>query len=349
MSDYGENRSRRRSSRSLFGPVILIALGVYFLLSNLGMLATPNWTAVFQLWPLWLIFIGVNIIVKSAPRPFGTFLSMMVGITAVAIMGYVLFFADDNPLLARLNVPGDAEIHIETLSYHPEEISRADIELVLSSAGADINKLEDSNDLLAGTVSTTGEVVFETIESGNQATVFLDSRTADGFNWLNPSNWRSSAQLSRWQIGLSPQIDIDLKIDAASGSTSADLTGLTLTFLHIDSASGRFDLTLPEGEYDIDYNAASGSSTIVFPENGRFFVNLDGASGHIALHIPDGMEARVEVEEGSGRFAPDGRFELISGERNGDGVWETGGFDDAANRIELAIKVASGSVSIETP
>ncbi|MCP5097611.1 MAG: DUF4097 domain-containing protein [Chloroflexi bacterium] len=349
MSEYGDKQPRRKSSRSLFGPVVLISVGVYFLMSNMGIVAEPNWGAIFQLWPLWLIFIGINIIVQSMPRPFGSFLSFVVGITAVAIFGYILFFGDDNPLLARLNVPSNLETIVEEISYRPEEIRSAHIELDLNSAGADIFALEDNNDLIAGSVSYTGDLIFDTSESGDQATVYLDTRSGDGFDFFNPSNWNTSAQLTQWQLGLNPNVEIDLKIDAASGTTSADLQALSLSYLDVDSASGRFDLTLPEGEYDVKYDAASGASTIVFPENGRYAVNLEGGSGHITLVIPEGMAVQVDVEDGSGRFSPDGRFELVDGERNDDGVWETDGFANATDQIELTLDVASGSVTIETP
>ena len=142
---------------------------------------------------------------------------------------------------------------------------------------------------------------------------------------------------------------MELRLNSSSGSIDADLSELSLTYLELDSASGSIDMALPEGEYDVDVNAASGSMQIVFPDNGRLNTKIDGASGSLTLLLPAGMEARVEINDGSGSFHPDGRFDLIDGERDGDGIWQTANYEDTANRIDFNINVASGSVRIETP
>ena len=350
MSDY--SKDTRRHGRSMFGPIVLIAVGVFFLLSNLGMVGSPNWAAVFQLWPLWLIFAGVNIIVQQAPRPFGGFLSGLVGLTAVAIFGYVLLFSEDNALLSRLGIhstPENLETLVDEISFRPEDATEALVEIDFNSAGADLYALEDSNDLIAGTVTYTGELVVDAEDNGNRATYYLDTRANDNdwIFWVNPSNWDGFAQSDRWQLGLNPDYDIELRLDSSSGSINADLSELTLTYLKIDSASGSMDLALPAGEYDVDVNAASGSMEIAFADSGSFDAKIDAASGSITLIIPEGMEARVEIEEASGSFRPDGRFDLVDGDRDGDGVWETANYDGADNRIDLEIDMASGSVRIE--
>ena len=350
MSDY--SKDHRRKSRSMFGPIVLIAIGVYFLLSNLGMVSSPNWTAVMQLWPLWLIFAGVNIIAQQAPRPFGGFLSGLVGLTAVAAFGYVLLFSEENALLTRLGIRATptVEKQVEEISFRPEDASSAVVEINFNSAGANVHGLEDSSDLIAGTVSYTGELVFDTRESDGRANVYLDTRTGDDWVvWLNPSNWDGFEQDDRWQIGLNPAYETDLRLDSASGSIDADLSELLLSRFKLDSASGSTAVSLPEGEYDVDVNAASGSLQLTFPENGRLDTKIDGASGSITLYVPQSMEARVEINDGSGSFHPDGRFELIDGDRDGDGTWQTAGYEDAGSRIEFKIDIASGSVQITTP
>ncbi|KAA3663562.1 MAG: hypothetical protein DWQ04_10160 [Chloroflexi bacterium] len=350
MSDY--SKDTRRRSRSMFGPIVLIAVGVYFLLSNLGMVSSPNWAAVFQLWPLWLIFAGVNIIVQQAPRPFGGFLSAVVGVTAVALFGYVLLFSEDNALLTRLGVRSTPNVETidEDISFRPEDASSALVEIDFNSAGANLFTLEDNNDLIAGTVTYTGDLILETDQSGDRATVYLDTKANDDWGvWFNPSNWNGFEGGDRWQLGLNPNYEMELRLNSSSGSINADLSELSLTYLELDSASGSIDMAIPEGEYDVDVNAASGSLEIVFPENGRLDTKIDGASGSITLLLPEGMEAQVEIEDGSGSFRPDGRFDLIDGERDGDGTWQTANYEDASNRVTFKIDVASGSVRIDTP
>lgn len=52
-------------SRSTFGPIILIALGVLFLLSNFGLLPRL-WPLLAQWWPLILIVVGINMLVQRS-------------------------------------------------------------------------------------------------------------------------------------------------------------------------------------------------------------------------------------------------------------------------------------------
>ena len=47
---------------SLVGPMILIALGVVFLLNNLGILPWSIWEVILRLWPILLIGIGLDLL-----------------------------------------------------------------------------------------------------------------------------------------------------------------------------------------------------------------------------------------------------------------------------------------------
>jgi hypothetical protein len=76
--------------------------GVYFLLRNLGIVSDLNWGVAFQLWPLLLIFLGINIIVQQVRRPFGTILSGLVSLTAVTLFGAILLFGVELPVFVAL-------------------------------------------------------------------------------------------------------------------------------------------------------------------------------------------------------------------------------------------------------
>jgi hypothetical protein len=340
-----------RPSPSLFGPIILIAIGAYFLLRNLGALPDLawNWAAVLQLWPLWLIFLGVNIIVKQAPQPFGAFFSALVGITAVALAGYVLLFAEDNPLLARLGVnTEEVAWQTETVSFPLEDAETAVVELDFSSPAASLYALEDSNDLINGTIAYTGDLIFETEREGDEAHVRLDTRTGQDWTWIfNPGTWDEADR--EWAIGLSPRTPLDLQADLSSGSVEMDLSELSLSALSVDGSSGSFRLALPDGDYPVQYDASSGSTRINLPEAGQIDLDIEGSSGSLILYLPESMEARLDVSDGSGSLSLDDRFTQVSGDDPDEGVWETAAYDDAPNRITLTLDVGSGSVRVRQP
>ena len=62
MSEQKITPHRRRSS--LFGPLLLIALGIVFLLSNLRVLQGDIWETILRLWPVILIVVGLDSIYK---------------------------------------------------------------------------------------------------------------------------------------------------------------------------------------------------------------------------------------------------------------------------------------------
>ncbi len=58
---------RRKSG--LCGALILIALGIVFLLDNLGLLEWDAWGTIMRLWPLVFILIGLNMLLGSRAAP----------------------------------------------------------------------------------------------------------------------------------------------------------------------------------------------------------------------------------------------------------------------------------------
>ena len=57
-----------RRPPSLVGPLGLIALGLLFLLTNLGVLSPGVWDTLWRLWPFALIAVGVEVLVGRRTR-----------------------------------------------------------------------------------------------------------------------------------------------------------------------------------------------------------------------------------------------------------------------------------------
>ena len=341
-------RARRRNS--LFGPIILIAIGVYFLLNNLDIVSYQiNWVAALQLWPLALILIGINVIVRQAPGVLGGFLSALVGLLAVAIFGYVLFFSADDPVLSRFGLTtGTADIQRETIEFAADDVETAVAEIHFGLPSAELRALTDSRNLIEGQVSHAGDLVFDASAAGGAASIILDDQVNAGSWFLNPANWTNFSEEDRWQIGLNPDIPTDLNLDISAGSVSLDLSELTLNRLEVDGGAGSAEVWLPGGEYDVFYDVSAGSTKITLPDFGRHKIEIDGGAGSLALYLPPAMAARVEVDGGAGSFRlNEARFRQVSGDEADEGAWETADYDDAINRIDLLIDVSAGSVRIE--
>ncbi len=342
----------QRRHNSFFGPIVLIAIGVYFLLTNLGYVSgSINWGAALQLWPLALILLGINVIVRQAPGVLGGFLSALVGLAAVAIFGYVLFFSEDNAVLNRFGIEpvNPVEVKTEQIEMSAKGLETAVIDINLGFSPADLYALQDSNNLIEGNISYLGDLVFDTSVTGSKATVRLDDNySISGMNFLNPNNWSNFGEMERWEIGLNPDIATDLTLDVSAGSASLDLRDLSLTDLNVDGGAGSTEAWLPGGDYDVYFDVSAGSTKLTLPGYGRQQIEVDGGAGSLTLYLPPGVEARVEVDGGAGSFSLDqSRFHQISGNEKDEGVWETDGFEADRDGLELIIDVSAGSVRIE--
>ena len=215
--------------------------------------------------------------------------------------------------------------------------------LDLGSWRTRVTALLDSSNLIEGDIESYGQLRFDAAAQGRRATVELSERSSSSGRWL----WFDTRD-PQWEIELSPDVLLDLELDCGSGPGSFDLEGLQLRNLQVEGGSGSVHLMLPAARnMEIGLDAGSGVLELVLPQRGSADGTIDGGSCSLRIELPRGMEARVELESGSGSFHPNGELRLVEGERSGDGVWETEGYDRAENRMEIRILQGSGSVTFD--
>ena len=338
----------RRHHPSLFGPIVLITIGVYFLLTRLDLVSELHWWDVLGLWPLLLIFLGLNVLALQAPRPLGTLLSGLVALVTVGVFGYILLFGLDNTPLRRLGRIGSGAWQTEPISLAVDGVQTADVDIQIGPPGANLYALEDSRNLIEGQVTYTDELLFETSQSGDRATVRVEPRNTERWFFF-PGRWRNLGEVAQWQLGLNPSVETALSLSATAGSSRLDLRGLALSDLAVNASAGDVKLFLPEGNYDAELAMNATSAEITLPESGRHTIELNVNAGAVTLYLPTSMAARVEVDRALGTFdAADARFRQVSGDEAGEGVWETAGSAGAQDRVDLIVRIAVGSATIRT-
>ena len=305
-----------RRGPDLFWPIILIGAGVIFLLANLGIIPSNPWPIIWNLWPVILIVVGLDILFGRR--------SVLGGLIG-AVMGLVLIAGLIFLLIAQPNLPGlNVGLGSATLqSRHIEAplagIETANVTLEYGSGGYRLYALSDSDKLIDGEVSYYGDLTFDVNASNERANVRVDSHfTGMFFGFMSPDE--------KWDIGLSAQPTYDLDLNYGSGGGDADLSQLNLSAGRIDGGSGHVNVRLPS--------------------TGKFTLNVDGGSGGLTFRVPGKVALRVEYEHGSGGINPSSRLQLVSGDRNRDGVYETENFGSASNAITLIVNGGSGSINI---
>jgi serine/threonine protein kinase len=121
-------------------------------------------------------------------------------------------------------------------------------------------------------------------------------------------------------LSINNMVPVDLAVSTGVGETDLDLRELELNALSIESGVGTLDLKLPDGDYEVTLNAGVGSATIELPEDSA-----------VDLHVLGGI-GNIDVAD---------RLESV-----GEGHWQTPGYEDAEQRIDLTITAGVGDLTI---
>lgn len=336
-------RPPRRTSRSAFAPVVLIAAGVFFLLDNLGVIPGLDWQAALRFWPLALIFLGLNVLVVQARPPLGSILSLLVALAAVVTFGWLLLSGSPDAMLRSAGVTAGGDLRQESFTLSPGVAQRAEVTLHLSNFPATVAP-GDGSHLISGTIWTrTGLDLRPGSEGDDLITVEVGEE--QGGPTLNFADW--VGQNREWTFALTPDLPIDLTINGGNSSVQADLAGLALSRLAIEASNGRVTATLPGGDYDVALDGGNGGVDLQLPTGGEREVTINGGNGGIHVNLPDGVAARVEYHRGNGGVNVDGRFERVEGDQD-EGAYETDDYDTAADRVLFVVETGNGGVSISS-
>jgi hypothetical protein len=268
-------------------------------------LAWSVWDVISRLWPVLLIAAGLEIILNRF-SVWGSLLALVLTVAILAGMFWLL-----GPDIRTGQVVAGEEIR-QALG----EASRAEVVIEPGVGSLHIEALPESANLVEGVVGAgRGQRVkrhFAVV--GKTATFTLQTEGATG----GPFFWRGDQ--SGWELGLAPEVPLELKVDLGAGWADIDLTGLTVDDLEVSMGIGR--------------------TTVTLPEEGRFHAKIEGAIGETVVVIPAGMAARIRVDTGLAvSDLPD------SYQQRGD-VYTSPGYAGADDRVDLEVDQAIGRIGI---
>ena len=352
-----ENKS---NYRSIFWPVLLIGIGIVWLLGSLNLLPVPSLRLLLRLWPLALVFIGLYILIGRRSPIIGS----LIGIGFVALLIALLFLAP------TLGLEPEGELRTLQFSEPLDGTTSADITLDLERYPTTVDSLSSPEMLIEAELDTVTDVSFSA--RGNQEKIVRVEPAGDysffGFDW--DSLLMSDAS---WEIGLSPDVPMELYVDVGSGSAILDLIDLDLSDLDIDGGSGSTTLTLPasassytanidggSGSFDIEIeddaktdfaiNIGSGSFNIVIGDRANIEAQIDGGSGSLTINVPNNVGVRVVIRDsGSGSVHISKDYSLVDNLGDDDrdiGIWESDGYNSAMHRVEVTFDPGSGSFTL---
>jgi hypothetical protein len=300
--------------RGVFWPLLLIALGLVFLLSNFGIISGVSWLAIASLWPLLLILIGLDIAFARrwpVPTLAAEVAVIAAGLALVAYSpnlspGIFVFGSGNGSGVADVTVPrGDATELALTLNaggardYH------------VSGGGAALVEAHSAySDLRVRTSGTT------------RASVRLD-QVSSGF--LHPAN---SGDI---QIRVASDVPASLTINVGAGEFDVDLSDVRVTAATVNVGASAMRLVLPKPSGDVS-------------------IRMNGGASSITIVVPDGVEARISTTGGLLSLRSD-NTRLGSGGGTGGCVAcgssvETNGYGAARDRVSVTISAGASSILV---
>jgi len=279
-------------------PTLLITVGTFLLLRNLDVVSWRGWGRLWQLWPLILVALGIDLIFKER-----TLLRAIFGVLiVVALVGGGMWLVGFSGVIA------DAR-SVEAQQALGEDVSRAELSIALGAGELYLTDTTEKEFLVTGEVSSkTGHEHYS--ETSGTATYTLES----GSKHVYTNN-------IRWNLGLSPLIPLDLTTEMGAGLMVLDLEELQLDNLLVEQGVGNLVIHLPAQGIDQ--------------------VEVDQAVGQIRVSIPSGMALRLEVSKAITELDIPQNFS-----RNGN-YYFSPNYDEADEVIELKISQAIGRIEVE--
>jgi Flp pilus assembly secretin CpaC len=286
-------------------PVILIVLGGIFLLNNFGILPWGVWTSVWKFWPVLLILIGLEFMLGHS-LSFKTLLILLVLVFLIPI-GFAINPFTNNPLATeKLEISEDLG-----------SLTKAKIIVDMPATNLEIKSTSQSAKLIEGTVSfskAAKEPEIEKEKSFGQIVFSIKQGMGSGIPFV--SSLRNDIKLN-----LSPQIPIELQINAGASKQKLDITELRIDYLELNSQASDLEITFGDS-YSSRAKIKSGASSL-------------------EIKIPQGVEARIKIDSKVKSASIDERF------KEKDGEYKSEGFDKAFTRLDIQIEAVAGSITIK--
>lgn len=353
MDDFKEKKPRER--KSLFFPLLLITIGVVFLWQNLGGQQTGAWDTLIRLWPLLLIYGGLEGIAFGHGTAVSTFW---------VTIGLAL-------LLSNLN----------RISWSPWEIVLSLWPVLLVAFGVDLvlGKRTIWNRLLAGLIILVvmgGIVAFfdlgsveksarvEQIEQQNGDALRADIHLEPSVGFIKVFAQGNPGMLLEGEVRLwqGETLHQEFTVDGGRGNLELGSSGILFLYepgisnragwemgissqipvaLYIDQAVGEWSLDLSELQLeDLDLRLAVGSTEITLPRDNDFSGEISQAVGEITIYVPDGVAVRIEGRPVIGSLVvPEDYL------REGS-IYTSANYDETEPHINLDVGIAVGQIVV---
>ena len=349
--------SENRNPKSLFFPMLLIAVGVFIFLINIGTVPGTTWQNLLQYWPVILVIGGLDGLYK---RDGWIGPLVLIGFGTVLLLGNLHYLEYSGfALLLRLWPILLVAIGLDVLFGHRGSVWSNLFRIILGlmlvggivwlaalspvfSLGMKSVPFEQTLDkatqsdmrfaVAVGELNLAGGTDEDMLVSGFAG---LPKEMTLSPDYSAPKNGKSSltlegdgvviipinSSISPWNFDLNSVIPIDLEAELGIGEMRVDLTDTHVDQIDIEMGIGQTTLTLPSG-MDVD-------------------ATVSGAIGELVIRVPKGCEVMIMTDKAIvGTSLPAGYTHV------GD-IIKSPAAKKGADQINLNVDLAIGSIEIQ--
>ena len=199
------------------------------------------------------------------------------------------------------------------------EVKTAQVDIRWGAGSLDLGAAGAGDQLVSGSALREQNVRLDVDRDESEADISINSGSRGWFF--------GRAAGASGDIRFNPAPTYEFDIRTGLGASSLDLSRLQVSELELRSGMGSVDLRLPA--------------------KGPLHADLRTGVGSIDIALPPNVEARVKIHKGAGSFDPGSRLRLVEDERGDASVYQTPGFANARDAIDLEIHGGLGSVDIK--
>ena len=228
-----EQKVRRQGS--LVWPLVLVGIGIFFLLSNLGVVDWEVWPTLFRLWPLLLVAIGLDLLL-------GRRSGIWAGITVLIVLA---MFAGGFWLVETTSSVWSGELVVNEISQEFSEVESAEVRISMGVGVLEIDSMSSGPVSISGQIEVAeDEVVREDYEVKHDVAYYELSTKGQEYypSWFINNGWDGEKE---WKLSLNDDVVLDLILETGVGVSVIDVSELMLHSLQVDNGVGETTVYLP--------------------------------------------------------------------------------------------------------
>lgn len=245
--------------------IVLIVIGIIWILSNLNLINVNVYNivnymirGVFDLWPLILVIVGINIMFKKEG------LNTILWIAFLIVLIVYSLFIKDNILEKSSNGTLKDEIYTEEMRV---DIEKGKLDLEVGATSFNIGSIDDNFVKL----EHDGAFNYKFSRKEGEDNLYISNEIPnDIFNNKNKRNF---------ELSLNKEIPWEIDMDLGAVTGNLNLKDIMVEKVDVDMGAGKIEITLGDkAEFTfIDIDAGASQIILNIPKSAGLKLNYDGA------------------------------------------------------------------------